>query len=92
MELPQIRAGRVVTEDPKLRVIAFFYSAAQGNCTIQLVTTMGVASDQLGVTPPERTGTGQGMLLSIPCADERMAARVEAVCRQHGAEIHRQRR
>jgi hypothetical protein len=92
MELPQIRPGRVSPTEPTLRVIAFFFNSAQGNSTIQLLTTLGVPNDRLGVTPPERIETGQGMVLSIPCTDEKMAGQVEAVCRQQGANIHRQRR
>jgi hypothetical protein len=92
MELPQIRPGRVSPTEPTLRVIAFFFNSAQGNSTIQLLTTLGVPNDRLGVTPPERIETGQGMVLSIACTDEKMAGQVEAVCRQQGANIHRQRR
>ena len=92
MEIPQIRPGRVGETEPALRVVAFFYNSAQGNFAIQLLTALGVPNDQLGVTPPERIETGQGMVLSIACDDEKMAGRVETVCRQQGADIHRQRR
>jgi hypothetical protein len=43
------------------------------------------------VTPPERIESGQGMVLSISLPDERLLAKVEALCRSHGAEVHRQR-
>jgi hypothetical protein len=92
MEMPQIRPGKVTSTGPMSRVVAFFYNTAEGNSAIQLLTTMGIPNDQLGVTPPERIETGQGMILSIPCPDERMVSKVEAVCRGHGAEIHRQSR
>jgi hypothetical protein len=32
------------------------------------------------------------MILSIACPDEPMAAQVEKICREQGAQIHRQRR
>jgi len=92
MEIPQIRPGRVSVAETPLRVVAFFYNSAQGNSAIQLLTAMGVPNDELGVTPPEQIESGQGMVLSIPCRDEKMAAQVESVCREQGAEIHRQRR
>src|SRR5437016_14401420 len=91
MEIPQIRPGRVSTAEAPLRVVAFFYNSAQGNSAIQLLTALGIPNDALGVTPPERIETGQGMVLSIACNDEKMAAQVEAVCRDQGADIHRQR-
>ncbi|WZO99599.1 hypothetical protein EP7_001206 [Isosphaeraceae bacterium EP7] len=74
------------------RVVAFFYNAAQGNVTIQMLAAIGIPSDKLGVTPPEKIETGQGMLLSIPCPDEKKLQAVEKLCRQQGAEVHRQRR
>jgi hypothetical protein len=92
MEIPQIRPGRVSPTEPQLRVVAFFYNSAQGNSAIQLLTALGIPNDRLGVTPPERIETGQGMVLSVACSDEKMAGHVEAVCRQQGADIHRQRR
>jgi hypothetical protein len=92
MELPQIRPGRVGPTEPPLRVVAFFYNSAQGNSAIQLLTALGVPNDRLGVTPPERIETGQGMVLAIACTDEKMAGQVESICRQQGADIHRQRR
>ncbi len=92
MEVPQVRPGKVQHTEPMPRVIAFFYNSAQGNAVIQLVTQLGVPSERLGITPPDRIEGGQGMLLSIPCPDEKIQARVEAICRAQGAEIHRQHR
>jgi hypothetical protein len=92
MEIPQIRPGRVSPAEPLLRVVAFFYNTAQGNLAIQLLTALGIPNDRLGVTPPERIETGQGMVLSIACSDEKMAGQVEATCRGQGANVHRQRR
>jgi hypothetical protein len=92
MEIPQIRPGRVAAAEPSPRVVAYFYNSAQGNSTIQLLTALGIPNDRLGVTPPERIEGGQGMVLSIACPDEALMAQVEAVCRQQGANIHRQRR
>ncbi|GAC1464506.1 MAG: hypothetical protein NVSMB9_03230 [Isosphaeraceae bacterium] len=92
MENPQIRPGLVTHTEPMPRVVAFFRNAARGNVVIQLLTALGVPSDRLGVTPPEQIEHGQGMVLSIGCPDESFMARVETICRQHGAEIHRRRR
>ncbi len=91
MEPPQIRPGVVRDGDPMPRVVAFFHNSALGNAAIQLVTTMGVPADRLGVTPPEMIEGGQGMVLSIACPSEKIMTQVEAVCRQQGADIHRQR-
>jgi hypothetical protein len=91
MELPQVRPGKVSHTEPMPRVVAFFYNTAQGNLVIQLLTAIGVPSDRMGVTTPERIETGQGMVLSVACPDEKTMARVEAICREQGAEIHRQR-
>lgn len=92
MENPQVRPGKVrplegATAPP--RVVAFFYNSAQGNAAIQLLTTLGIPNDRLGVTPPERIKGGQGMLLSIACPEPAQVPRVEALCRAQGAEIHR---
>ena len=90
MEPPQIRPGRVETETDLPRVVAFFANSAQGNMAVQLVTMLGVPADQLGVIAPERLPRGQGMLLSIPCPDPKLAEKVEAICRAQGADIRRQ--
>lgn len=92
METPQVRPGLVTHTEPMPRVVAFFHNSAQGNFAIQLLTELGVPNDRLGVTPPERIETGQGMLLSIGCPEPSMFAKVEDVCRRLGAQIHRQRR
>ena len=91
MEMPQVRPGKVSASGPMPRVVAYFYNSAQANLAIQILTAYGVSNDKLGVTPPERIETGQGMVLSIPCASEAMLTKVEALCRAQGAEIHRQR-
>ena len=57
-----------------------------------MLTAMGIRNDRLGVTPPERIETGQGMILSIPCPEESLLTKVEALCRSNGAQVHRQRR
>ena len=92
MELPQIRPGLVTNTQPMSRVIAFFRNAAEGNSAIQLLSTLDVPGDRLGVTPPEQIEGGQGMVLSIGCPDDALIATVERVCRRYGAEIHRARR
>jgi hypothetical protein len=92
METPQIRPGLVKSAEGMLRVVAFFYNSAQGNLVIQILMQLGIPNDRLGVTPPEQIEGGQGMILSIACPDEKTLAKVESICRQQGAEIHRQRR
>ena len=91
MESPQVRPGKVQTTGTLPRVVAYFYNAAQGNAALQLLGQLGVPADRLGVTPPDRIETGQGMVLSIPCPDERLLPRVEALCRAQGAVFLRQR-
>lgn len=91
MESPQVRPGVVKNTRPMPRVVAYFYNSAQGNAAIQWLTALGIPNDRLGVTPPERLETGQGMVLSISCPDEALIPKVEAICRQQGAAIHRQR-
>jgi hypothetical protein len=91
MEMPQVRPGKVSNTEPMPRVVAFFYNSAQGNLVVQILLALGIPSDRLGVTPPEQIETGQGMVLSIGCPDDQTVARVEAICREQGANIHRQR-
>jgi hypothetical protein len=91
MEMPQIRPGLVKEGEPMPRIVALFRNSALGNSTIQLLTALGVPNDRLGVTTPDRLPGKQGMVLAIACPDEALMARVEAVCRSQGAEIHRQR-
>jgi hypothetical protein len=71
-------------------LLAYFNNSAQANSVIQLLVAIGVPSDRLGVTPPDRMPGGQGMLLSIPCPDPKVAIRVESICRQQGAELFNQ--
>jgi hypothetical protein len=92
METPQIRPGLVDHAESMPRVVAFFYNSAQGNLVIQILMQLGVPNDRLGVTPPEQIEGGQGMILSIACPDDTIRAKVESICRQQGAAIHRQRR
>lgn len=89
MELPQIRPGLVNHTGPMPRVIAFFPNSAEGNTAIQLLMTIGVPGDRLGVTPPEQIEGGQGMVLSIGCPEASLIPKVEAVCRRYGAHLHR---
>lgn len=88
METPQIRPGVVEVAGPVPRIVAYFYSAAQGNSAIQQLVCLGVRSDQLGVTTPDQVESGQGMVLSIPCPDPVLTARVEALCKSQGADLH----
>jgi hypothetical protein len=91
METPQIRPGLVEKVESMPRVVAYFYNSAQGNLVIQILMQLGVPNDRLGVTPPEQIEGGQGMILSIACPDKKVLARVESICREQGAAIHRQR-
>jgi hypothetical protein len=91
METPQIRSGLVQHAESMPRVVAYFYNSAPANLVLQILTQLGVPNDRLGVTPPEQIKGGQGMILSIACPDEKTVAKVESICRQQGAEIHRQR-
>ncbi len=91
METPQIRPGNVTSPEPKLRVLAYFYNAAEGNLAVQILTGIGIPGDRLGVTPPDQLEGGQGMLLSIGCPTEALRTKAESIVRDLGAEIHRQR-
>jgi hypothetical protein len=92
METPQTRSGLVQQHTGSMpRVVAYFYNSAQANLVIQILMQFGIPNDRLGVTPPEQIEGGQGMILSIACPDEKTLAKVESICRQQGAEIHRQR-
>ena len=92
METPQVRPGSVTHTQPMSRVVAYFPNSATGNAAIQILTALGVPGDRLGVTPPERIEGGQGMILSIGCPDPALIPKIETICRQYGAAIHRQRR
>ena len=70
--------------EPMPRVVAFFYNSAQGNLAIQLLTALGIPNDRLGRHPARADRGGQGMVLSIACPDETLAARVESICRAAG--------
>lgn len=91
MEQPLVRPGKVEASGPVQRVVAYFYNSAQGNMVIQHIVKLGVPSNGIGVTTPERLTNGQGMVLSIPCPDVKIQHRVEAICRAQGAEIQTQR-
>lgn len=85
--IPMVRAGRVVSAEPACRISAYFPNSAQGNQAIQLVGTLGAPLDRLGVIPPDRLPGGQGMILSIACASEADASRIEQQLRALGATI-----
>lgn len=92
MQSPLIRPGRTSSEQQQVlasTLVVYFRNSAQANAVIQLVGTIGVPADRLGVTPPDQLPDGQGMVLSIPCPDERTAAHVELICKQQGAAIVR---
>ncbi|MFO0950916.1 MAG: hypothetical protein U0835_07125 [Isosphaeraceae bacterium] len=91
MELPQIRAGKVFDDGSAPKVVAFFPNSAEGNVAIQLLTVLGIKGDRIGVTPPEQIEGGQGMVLAVSCAEPSLVPKVETICRQFNAHIHRQR-
>jgi len=91
MQTPQVRPGLVKAGESVPRVVAYFHNSSFANLAIQLLMQVGVPNDRLGVTPPEQIEGGQGILLSIPCPDDKSLTRVESICRQLGGKIHRQR-
>jgi len=91
IEPPLVRPGTVDPSAPTPRVVARFPNAAEGNLAIQLLGQLGVPASKLGVTSPDRMPGQQGMILSIPCENAERVARVEALCRDLGADCHRQR-
>lgn len=91
MDTPLVRPGTTADAPARVRVVAYFSNSAQGNMAIQLVKAYGVPANQIGVTTPERLPTNQGMVLSIPCPDEKAQARVEALCKSQGASYQVQR-
>ena len=88
MEPPTIRPGATLQAHAEPDLFAYFHNAAAANAAIQLVTALGVADEQLGVTPPELIAGGQGILLSMVCTGS-LLVKVEAACRTFGAEVHR---
>ena len=88
MEAPTIRPGATLLGPIEPDLFAYFHNAAAGNAAIQLLTALGVADEQLAVTPPEEIDGGQGMLLAMVCPTGRRA-KMEAACRTYGAEVHR---
>jgi hypothetical protein len=91
MENPQVRPGKVIPGQTKTPIVAFFHNSAQGNSAIQQLIALGIPNDRLGITPPERTANGQGMVLSIACPTDGLISKVESLCRSQGASIYRQR-
>ncbi|MEW4567088.1 hypothetical protein AB1L88_04405 [Tautonia sp. JC769] len=91
IEPPMVRPGEMQAADAVSRIVAFFRNSSQGNLAIQRLVGLGIPSDRLGVTPPDRIEGHQGMVLSIPCPDPGSIDRVESLCRSLGAEVHRQR-
>jgi len=88
MDSPTIRPGATLRDHVEPDLFAYFHNAAAANAAIQLLTALGVADEQLGVTPPEQIEGGQGILLSMVCPDG-LRSRLEAACRTFGAEVHR---
>ena len=68
METPQIRPGAIKNPESRLRVVAFFHNAAEGNLAIQLLTSIGIPSDGLGRhdVRPDRRGAGDDPLHRLP--------------------------
>ena len=88
MDAPTIRPGATLSAHLEPDLFAYFHNAAAGNAAIQLLTALGVADEQLGVTPPELIDGGQGILLSMVCPGG-LRTKIEAACRTFGAEVHR---
>lgn len=89
METPMIRPGAVQSPESPLRLAVRFDDAAAGNLAIQLLTTLGVPNDRLGVVDPDRMEGGRGMILSATFADEPARIRAEDACRKLGGRVHR---
>lgn len=88
MEAPTIRPGATLREPTRPDLFVFFHNAAAANAAIQLLTALGVADEQLGVTPPEQIDGSQGMLLSLVCPPG-LRVKIEAACRTFGGDVHR---
>ncbi len=88
MDTPTIRPGVTPLAAVEPDLFVYFYSAAAGTAAVQLLTALGVADDQIGVTPPELIEGGRGMLLSLVCHGD-LRRKVEAACRSFGGAVHR---
>ena len=86
-----IRPGAVQSPESPLLLAVHFDDAAAGNLAIQLLTTLGIPGDRLGVVGPERMEGGRGMVLSANCPDATTLARAEDACRKLGGRVHRWR-
>ncbi|WP_165246474.1 hypothetical protein [Paludisphaera soli] len=91
METPLIRPGAVQSPESPLRLAVHFYNAAEGNLAIQILATLGVPGDRIGVVDPDRMERKRGMVLAVECPDEATRVRAEDVCRRLGGEVHRWR-
>ena len=91
METPLIRPGAVQSPDASFRLVVHFYNAAEANLAIQILGTLGVPGDRIGVVDPDRMAGGRGMVVSVHCPDEPTRVRAEDVCRRLGGEVHRWR-
>lgn len=91
IETPLVRPGAIPDGEPLPRLIAYFSNSAPGNSAIQQLIMLGIPSDRLAVTIPDRLPGQQGMVLSIACPDPLLLPRIEDLCRKMGAEIHRER-
>jgi hypothetical protein len=92
MHTPQIRPGKVQPGGPHTStLVVLFRNAAQANSVIQLAIQLGVPSDRLGVTPSDGMPGGQGALLTIPCPNDSIRDKVEAICKAQGAVVRGQR-
>ncbi|MDG3004425.1 hypothetical protein [Paludisphaera mucosa] len=91
METPLIRPGAVLSPESPLRLVVHFDNAAEGNLAIQILTTLGIPGDRIGVVDPDRMERKRGMILSASCPDEAVRVRAEDVCRKLGGRVHRWR-
>ena len=89
METPLIRPGAVQSPDSPLRLVVHFDDASGGNLAVQMLPTLGVPGDRVGVVDPDRMEGGRGMILSATFADEPARIRAEDACRKLGGRVHR---
>lgn len=89
METPLIRPGLVQGSEPPLRLVVHFDDAAGANLAVQLIATLGVPGDRIGVVDPDRMERRRGMILTAACPDEPTRDRVEETCRKLGGRVLR---
>jgi TusA-related sulfurtransferase len=88
MHVPEIRPGKVADRAPDAEtLVVHFPYAATANSVIQWLVQVGVRSDALGVTPPDRMPRGKGMALAIRLDDPALRASIEEFCTRQGGRV-----